>query len=168
MATFVGVILVCRECGKEFKVPQCRKETAKYCSTKCADGHRAESRRVIQVEKECLLCGRKFHDHPCHSERRKYCSYECANKEFERRCSGVETTFYGKAFWKEMRNLVLERDGHRCQKCGADRLLHVHHLRERRNGGDDSKENLLSLCHPCHRKEHKSYAYLRAEVAATA
>ena len=160
MATFKGMILICQECGKEFKVPSCRSKVAKYCSKECADVHRQDTTRVKKIEKECLRCGKKFQDHPCHSERRKYCSYECANKEFETRCVPGDTTFYGRIFWKELRELVLERDKHRCQRCGGQKKLHVHHLRPKRAGGLDKEENLLSLCHPCHRKEHKSYDYL--------
>lgn len=237
MAKFKGAILGCKECGREFKVPPVRRETAKYCSKECADGHRADSRKVEQVEKECLRCGKKFHDHPCHSERRKFCSYECANqsavreevriceycgdpfsinpsktdiccswkcriarqnteiwptrtrmlrqciqcgKEFwsppwsikkyggkycSKRCGYDAHTlppdafkgnhFYTSTFWKKLRQEVLERDGNHCQNCGFDgNGLHIHHIEIRRNGGMDEKDNLMSLCNPCHRKIH--------------
>ncbi len=78
MAKFKGAILHCQECGKEFKVPQVRRETAKFCSKECADVHRHDTTRVEKIKKECLRCGKTFYVHPCHSERRKYCSYGCA------------------------------------------------------------------------------------------
>lgn len=79
MAKFRGAVLKCRECGREFKVPQIRSETAKYCSKECADGHRGPQ-GIGKVEMSCLRCGTAFTDHPCHAGRRKYCSYKCANQ----------------------------------------------------------------------------------------
>ncbi|HHT9136796.1 MAG TPA: HNH endonuclease [Candidatus Wunengus sp. YC60] len=81
MATFKGVINQCKECGKDFKVPQCRRE-AKFCSKECADVHRQDNTRGEKVELQCQSCGKTFYDHPCHGERRKFCSYECANKSY--------------------------------------------------------------------------------------
>jgi 5-methylcytosine-specific restriction endonuclease McrA len=54
------------------------------------------------------------------------------------------------ALWK----LVLERDGWRCQWCGSLRNLQVHHRRFRSRLGDDTAENLITLCARCHRLEH--------------
>lgn len=80
MAKFKGAILRCQECGNEFKVPSCRAKSAKYCSKECADGHRADSRKVDRVKKKCPQCGKEFYAHQCQEHRRTYCSYECANK----------------------------------------------------------------------------------------
>lgn len=165
MAKFRGAILKCRECGREFKVPSVRKSTAKYCSKECADIHRNDKRIVDKVEKACLYCGKKFHDYPCHSKRRKYCSYKCAQKVFSNFWHeisvGDDNHFYTRTFWKKLRSLILERDGHRCRECGAkDEKMNVHHVQERRNNGTDDKENLTTLCVPCHRKKHLNYDYL--------
>ena len=51
---------------------------------------------------------------------------------------------------------VLERDGWRCQSCGSASQLQVHHLRFRSALGDDSIENLITLCFSCHEKIHRS------------
>ena len=60
---------------------------------------------------------------------------------------------------KEVRRLfneaVLERDGHRCVKCGSIAKLNVHHIRDRHDmpGGGYVKENGISLCEDsCHLK----------------
>jgi 5-methylcytosine-specific restriction endonuclease McrA len=49
--------------------------------------------------------------------------------------------------YASMRNLVLERDGWRCQECGAFYNLQVHHLQPRSKLGSDTLET-LSLCVP--------------------
>ncbi len=46
---------------------------------------------------------------------------------------------------------IYERDRHRCQSpCCGRRDVTPHHLRFRSHGGDDSDENLTSLCSWCH------------------
>ena len=46
---------------------------------------------------------------------------------------------------------IYERDGHRCQSpCCGRRDVTPHHLRFRSHGGDDSDENVTSLCTWCH------------------
>ncbi len=45
-------------------------------------------------------------------------------------------------FWR-----VLERDGGRCRVPGCSRAArHVHHIQQKRHGGGDEEENLVSLC----------------------
>jgi len=56
---------------------------------------------------------------------------------------------YRQLCWK-----VLQRDGWRCQSCGAMQQLQVHHLEFRSHSGDDSEENLITLCHLCHEGVH--------------
>ncbi len=68
--------------------------------------------------------------------------------------------------WEEQRRRALERDGHRCRRCGAAhhprRPLHVHHIRPFRTFGyvpgenenyreANRLENLVTLCARCHR-----------------
>lgn len=47
---------------------------------------------------------------------------------------------------------VKKRDGYVCQKCGKDSSLEVHHIKPLFCGGDNSMENLITLCHGCHKK----------------
>lgn len=60
--------------------------------------------------------------------------------------------------------IVKRRDNFVCQKCGQDYLLEVHHILALYLGGDNSVQNLITLCSDCH--EHcpddpnKLYDYL--------
>jgi 5-methylcytosine-specific restriction endonuclease McrA len=54
-----------------------------------------------------------------------------------------------------LRQQVLHRDGWRCQWCGAMSNLEVHHKEFRSHTGDDSEENLITLCTACHHKIHR-------------
>jgi len=59
-------------------------------------------------------------------------------------------------FWN-VREYVLFRDGHKCKHCkgkSKDKILSVHHIESRKNGGD-APNNLITLCKTCHNKHHK-------------
>jgi 5-methylcytosine-specific restriction endonuclease McrA len=56
--------------------------------------------------------------------------------------------------YKHLRQQVLRRDGWRCQGCGTMSNLEVHHRQFRSDSGDDSEENLITLCAPCHHEIH--------------
>lgn len=48
---------------------------------------------------------------------------------------------------------VFKRDGHKCCNCGADEDLTVDHITPRSKGGDDSEDNLQTLCRSCNSKK---------------
>ena len=55
------------------------------------------------------------------------------------------------------RDAALERDGHRCVRCGSEEQLVVHHKDGNGRGAsnpNNSLENLETLCRACHATEH--------------
>lgn len=53
--------------------------------------------------------------------------------------------------------MVLNRDNYTCQCCKGkhkDNKLEVHHIIFRSRGGSDEPENLITLCHTCHKALH--------------
>jgi len=52
------------------------------------------------------------------------------------------------------REEIRMRDENRCAKCGRGGSLHVHHRIRRSQGGQDTPENLITLCQECHRWAH--------------
>ena len=50
---------------------------------------------------------------------------------------------------------VKARDGFRCRSCGSRDHLEVHHIRQRKDGGSDRPDNLVTLCHECHKAWHE-------------
>lgn len=66
--------------------------------------------------------------------------------------------------WLEQRELVLDRDGHRCRVCGKDgdeNSLHVHHIEPRKEFVEEEEldyfeankqSNLITLCPSCHQR----------------
>ena len=59
---------------------------------------------------------------------------------------------YGLKEWKQLRGVILIRDGHRCRICGSEEYLHIHH----RDGDptNDRPDNLITLCERCHSRIH--------------
>jgi len=58
------------------------------------------------------------------------------------------------ASYESLRQQILRRDGWRCQFCGTVANLEVHHKQFRSHAGDDSEENLITLCASCHEEIH--------------
>jgi 5-methylcytosine-specific restriction endonuclease McrA len=58
--------------------------------------------------------------------------------------------------YDKLRQQVLRRDGWRCQSCGTMVNLEVHHSEFRSHSGDDSEQNLITLCATCHAGVHRN------------
>ncbi len=56
--------------------------------------------------------------------------------------------------YESLRQLVLRRDGWRCQSCGMMSNLEVHHTQFSSHSGADAEENLITLCTACHAAVH--------------
>jgi 5-methylcytosine-specific restriction endonuclease McrA len=54
-----------------------------------------------------------------------------------------------------LRQQILVRDGWRRQLCGTMSNLEVHHKEFRSHLGEDSEENLITLCSTCHAGIHR-------------
>ena len=70
--------------------------------------------------------------------------------------------------WNAIRKIILERDGHFCQTCGAtNEELHVHHLYyiDGKNPWEYDDEALVTLCCNCHTIFHTKDA-LRAKIGS--
>lgn len=73
--------------------------------------------------------------------------------------------------YERLRQQVLGRDSWRCQSCGTMSNLEVHHKQFRSHSGNDSEENLITLCSTCHasvhgRRDNSFTAATRTDVPA--
>jgi len=126
------VVKKCENCGKKFKVPPYRKESAKYCSRKCLYEAHEGNPSTLQHP---LPSGE---DHP--------------NYKHGKFARGGEK-YYG-TNWKDQKGKALERDNFTCQICGAMENLQIHHKNPIGNFDEPEEanflDNLITLCTSCH------------------
>ncbi|MDY5907448.1 MAG: RNA-guided endonuclease IscB [Bullifex sp.] len=60
-----------------------------------------------------------------------------------------------------VKEYVRWRDEYRCRKCRSKTYLEVHHIVQRKDGGPDRPDNLVTLCHYCHTALHRGEFTLR-------
>jgi 5-methylcytosine-specific restriction endonuclease McrA len=144
--------MICARCESELP-PHARK----LCSKQCKD----ESQRR-PGSYECLACAKTVSTNRSDALTRKYCSHECYRLHYNSmffigsqngNWRGGRALSYG-ARWKRIKEQIRARDRF-CQSCGKSpeqngRALDVHHVHPFRFSGDNSPENLVTLCRSCH------------------
>ncbi len=134
--------LVCKECGT--KVSQ-GYDRCKPCYGK--------ARTLPNVV--CIQCGVTL--------KTKHASHclPCHNKNQDKGLSRERTKFNLSYKWKSVRAKCLQRDNHSCQHCDITGVpFHVHHIQHYAKAPDLRLDltNLITLCVPCHMKEHSRAA----------
>ncbi len=161
----VKVSLSCHSCGKKFarELFNYRKSITRgcinfFCSAKCSWLHHSKKR------KQCLVCGEYLPD-----RHMKFCSVGCRRKDT---APMKKRVYRGQSYtvaFREIRPIVLKRDGFKCMKCGTHQKfkktrvvgakpvsnLIVHHRNQ--DIHDNRMRNLLTMCRPCHASHHKFY-----------
>lgn len=71
-------------------------------------------------------------------------------------------------FTKKTKNVVLERSNGKCEHCGANGKLELHHMEPvcLRPDLKNSVSNLKALCPSCHQREHSKKGMRHHELAA--
>lgn len=63
---------------------------------------------------------------------------------------GVSKVFYPSEFDKDLKEFIKQRDGERCQFCGVESFLSIHHIDY--NKKNNWEGNLITLCQKCNPK----------------
>ena len=68
----------------------------------------------------------------------------------------IADPFYKSKQWHRIRQKCLMRAGKRCEECGAEGKLHVHHVKPRKEYPmlELDMMNLVVLCTSCHNRKH--------------
>jgi len=158
----------CDHCGSSIEVKESNSHLDNhYCDEKCLAADRSKNVRVT-----CKHCKQPYLVSPHRVSRTKFCSNQCLWDWRSENYTGPshprwkedssKSAYYGRN-WIEQREDALERDSHKCQRCGISSDssiekfgidLHAHHITPLRKF-DDKKEanrlqNLVSLCPSCH------------------
>ena len=146
--------IICGFCKNQFRIPNSRKNTAKFCSASCRS--KVICRKSIQ--KGWTMKGRK------HTEfTKKKLSNNMIGKigKFARNWKGgisrAYKTGYYSSHYKKWRINVFERDNYTCQNCGisgSKKYLTAHHIKSFSHHPElrFSLSNGLTLCELCHSK----------------
>ena len=153
----------CLTCGSLVKITDRNSKYRKFCNHSCAakyaNSHRGKhSENTKSKISESL---KKFHDKKpkvktlcqfCQSEFEadrkscKYCSNECrilvTNKKIKDKLSY-------RTFQKIIKRAFPDW---RCPFCQFDFCYEIHHIKPRKDGGNENTNNLILLCPNCHRK----------------
>lgn len=113
----------------------------------------------ITPEKYCDYCGRKMERKKFKSKyedktafmRRKYCNRECMRRAWIN--VGENTSTESNSRTTARRIYELFGNATRCEKCGKEGRLDIHHKDE--NPNNNNLENLMCVCRSCHMKIHR-------------
>lgn len=159
---------VCARCGEN--APKRTSKGARtdgrvFCSKTCLLAERQEEleTRALMKMKPCVRCNTMFLPQ---NAAVRFCGRECASRVHAAAMAGE-----GNPRWKdgvfasrvkphvtrrfrELRPMVMRRDGECCVLCQAVADLQVHHIDE--NPLNNRVSNLVTLCRSCHMKTHFS------------
>ena len=144
-------VRVCNNCGKDFEVKKAGKiEGRAYYRVTCSDQCEFERRskthkgKIVSPETRAKISESKSGVNS---------PFYIDGRAMDRSAEYYEE--YGGKFTHRLKNLIKERDGHKCLKCGHDGsefLLHVHHIDMDKMNNDES--NLATVCGSCHTRIH--------------
>jgi len=64
-----------------------------------------------------------------------------------------DPSYYNSWQWQHLRKLKIEWGGYKCERCGSNKELQVHH-KHYKSFGDEMPWDLIVLCPQCHNDEH--------------
>lgn len=64
---------------------------------------------------------------------------------------------------QKTRKAVYQRDNYHCRSCNNTQGLHPHHIKFASAGGEDTMENLVTVCWLCHRAIHDGFLRVHVE-----
>ena len=172
-----GIEKECPICGDKFYVRPSNSDQ-KTCSNECmAKMMQGQKRPEIMGENNpkykreeviCDYCGKTFKRAPSFNKgEHLFCSPACRkrwetedrdySKENHPQWKGGHNEYIRKRYeaggkWKENRIRALQRDDNKCQFCGTENNLDIHHIKPVRTGGSNYRGNLVTLCRSCHAK----------------
>lgn len=161
-----GIEVACQNCEVVFVTRA--DQPQQYCSRSCRD-----IGRQMQVKLTCSNCGKCFDRTKSKLKNSKskiyFCSRKC--KDQSQKIGGIQSimpSHYGisktgrnPAYYRRLYKREFQVESLQCCRCGYSEFecgIDIHH-----KDGDcsnNSKENLISLCSPCHRALHSSLWHL--------
>ena len=165
----------CAMCAVTFQPVSSSQKACKPCGVKFRKLRNTEALRELRLKtgatpigtkRNCTDCGAEFEYKagpqkrcaPCQKRKEISKIHQWLASDAERLAKYRKTSKNNYNFGGN-RDKALERDGYKCQHCGTDKLLEMHHIdgkgtttpKDERN---HALENLITLCKGCHTREH--------------
>lgn len=134
----------CRICGRLIT----SHAQAKCCSNECKAIY-YKSLLNPELTKHCEICNKEY---TTQKPKQRFCSAQC-----KRDAARIYSNNYNRIHKNaklQLRFSILARDGFKCRYCGRSASednvkLHVDHILNKANGGDDDPSNLITACEDC-------------------
>jgi len=97
-----------------------------------------------------MITTKQMDDAAFERERKRYESVHDYNKAWWE----WYNEYLNSPIWKSRRDAVLKRSGYKCEACGADHAVHVHHVSYRHVGAEPFWD-LRAVCKECHLVLHE-------------
>lgn len=159
------IILLCKQCGCEYKVYPCQKDISKFCNRSCQGKY-----QINKYADKFLTRDKHGENHPMwgkkHTEEsKKKMSLSAPDRSGENSPTwkgGITPKHHGERKTKkymEWKRSILERDNYTCSVCGTtEGIIQVDHIKpfilfpelrlEMSNG--------QTICKPCHLKKNST------------
>lgn len=165
---------ICEICGRQFDILKSwiRKGGGRFCSNECKHVSLLKGR----IKRICKQCGNEFEIYPYEpgAGRGKFCSKRCLydwlsiykrGENSPQWLGGISFEPYGLDWTKELKESIKERDGWHCAMCKLDGNV-VHHIDYDKE--NNSPDNLITLCAPCHGQTNFNREYWREAITELA
>lgn len=159
-------ILICQECGKEYKVHTYQENSSHFCSRECKHKHMSGEKRGEWIVKICPSCGKPFES--LKSKNKKYCSQKCNEERNEKYidyccdCCGkemrIKKNIYQEKIDGKRKNIYCSKECANnakhtgrdivCDNCGKVFYRRQYHIDRQ------GKNNQNSFCSPQCQKEY--------------
>lgn len=141
---------ICQNCGAPHDGSY---GSGRFCSSRCSHGY-GPTKILIKNKIHsytCEICGKTFERKQKIRNGRKITCDNCKNNAVHFKKNPISLM----DFSKRTISKILYRSNKGCAICGWNKAIcDVHHIIPRKNGGDNSNDNLIVLCPNCHREIH--------------
>jgi len=134
-------IKICRNCGKEFTRDDLFFKLIELHGDPETYGNRHRYGKSDDRSNPFTLVDRTF-------KRKKYCSQQC---QYE----ATTLKKYKEKRQEKINELMFPGEKPTCERCGYSETIDIHHIKQRRDGGKNSSDNLIILCPNCHALFHR-------------
>lgn len=153
-------ILICPQCGKEFKIFSCHiRGKTNCCSYECSHKYK-EKKPKTYIFFSCKYCGKETKRRKGAGGTFEYCSRKCSTTatypKRKKSYKSKKEKYSGRSYSeKQIIKFAIKNKG-KCEICNSTLNLQGHHILSHSNYPElrEDVNNIQILCKECHSKQH--------------